>query len=192
MRCSGVKTRQINETHARGQLPIVVGGTAYWMQHLLFPDRLTSVPEPDSSGSDLAPSPALEKAVAALPEPLAQLYGRLPDLPLPEAEDLDGTLALHQLLSALDPAVAERWHWKDARKVLRSLTIIRENGRLNSEIIAEQSQAVILPRYAHYQLPSRSMLKWWMQVPDPVPLAIRGSSGVPSTIGCTGGRYDAS
>lgn len=30
-------------------------------------------------------------------------------------------LALHQLLSAVDPKEAGRWHWKDGRKVRRGL-----------------------------------------------------------------------
>ena len=32
-----------------------------------------------------------------------------------------GSLALHHLLEVLDPAEAARWHWRDTRKVRRSL-----------------------------------------------------------------------
>jgi len=47
----------------------------------------------------------------------------------------------------LDPIVASRWHWRDTRKVLRSLRIITETGRLPSEIIAEQSKTELTARY---------------------------------------------
>lgn len=57
---------------------------------------------------------------------------------------------MHRLLQALDPAVASRWHWRDSRKVLRSLRIIAETGRLPSEIIAEQSETELTARYVRH------------------------------------------
>ncbi|KAI6116890.1 tRNA isopentenyltransferase [Pisolithus croceorrhizus] len=60
--------RAINETHNRNEIPIVVGGTSYWIQHLLFPNRLASDDPPSLSGdqhSDRFRSPALDEPVAA-------------------------------------------------------------------------------------------------------------------------------
>jgi len=75
------------------------------------------------------------------------LFNHLPD-PLPSAStDADDALAMHRLLQALDPIVASRWHWRDTRKVLRSLRVIAETGRLPSEIIAEQSEVDLTTRY---------------------------------------------
>ena len=153
---------QIDETHARQQVPIVVGGTSYWIQHLIFPDRLAAAvdaPLPDRSrpttptDAPLAEesSPRLAAAVAALPPELLDLFS---DLPSPPSADDDPQLALslHKLLSALDPTVAQRWHWRDTRKVVRSLEIMRQTGRLPSEIIDEQSNNDPQPRCvpAHY------------------------------------------
>jgi tRNA dimethylallyltransferase len=124
-----------------------VGGTAYWIQHLLFPERLTSSHTPPISAiSSNTPTDSLSNAVNSLPEELRLLYDAIPDHPLPAAHETEAALNMHNLLSALDPDVAARWHWKDVRKVHRSLIIIKENGRRNSEIIAHQSKIPLQPR----------------------------------------------
>ncbi|KII88875.1 hypothetical protein PLICRDRAFT_588604 [Plicaturopsis crispa FD-325 SS-3] len=133
----------IDATHNRNEIPIVVGGTSYWIQHLIFPNRLASS-GPSSSDSS-TPSPlGLNKSIAQLPPELIEL---LQNLPVSPALDDSAAYSLHTLLKALDPTVAARWHWRDTRKVLRSLCIIKETGRRPSEIISEQAQAVPKPRY---------------------------------------------
>lgn len=57
---------------------------------------------------------------------------------------------MYRVLQALDPAVASRWHWRDTRKVFRSLRIIADTGRLPSDIIAEQSEIDLTARYGHH------------------------------------------
>ena len=85
------------------------------------------------------------------------LFDRLPDPPPSASADPDGALAMHRLLQALDPAVASRWHWRDTRKVFRSLRIIAETGKQPSEIFAEQSEADLSARWArHLSEPQRS------------------------------------
>ena len=145
---------QIDETHKRNQIPIVVGGTSYWIQHLMFPNRLASSFEtsPSEEGSTASRpqtptvSQRLTQYIATLPPELLQLFESLPEQPPSAASDPELAWALHKLLSALDPPVAQRWHWKDTRKVLRSLCIIRDSGRLSSEIITQQARVVSRPR----------------------------------------------
>lgn len=86
-------------------------------------------------------SVALQKALFSLPQPFQELFMDLPENPRPEQ-----TFFLHSLLSALDPIMAARWHWRDTRKVLRSLEIIKENGCLASEVMAQQTQGAQTPR----------------------------------------------
>jgi len=74
------------------------------------------------------------------------LFEELHDPPPSASTDPDSALAMHRLLEALDPAVASRWHWRDTRKVLRSLKIIAETGKLPSEIFAEQSETDLTAR----------------------------------------------
>lgn len=153
---------QIDETHRRNQIPIVVGGTAYWIQHLLFPGRLAALDEKaapptgrdaTSGSGELPPSPPtpsalLQGAIASIPQDLRPLFDVLPGRPPAADTHASEAFNLHRLLAAIDPPVAHRWHWKDTRKVLRSLELIKETGRLSSEIISEQSQTAPPPRYA--------------------------------------------
>ncbi|KAJ7074395.1 tRNA isopentenyltransferase [Mycena amicta] len=133
----------IDESHRNKQVPIVVGGTSYWMQHLIFPDRLSGMqPEKSSRLSD-----SVIAAVAALPPELLNLFNNLPPQPPDAALDPEAAFSLHLLLQNLDPQMATRWHWKDTRKVFRSLSILKETGRRPSEIVSEQSKIVSKPRY---------------------------------------------
>lgn len=132
------------------KIPIVVGGTSYWIQHLIFPDRLASK-DTISPASENVPIPgvdsqSLARNISSLnPEGLA-LYGSISEAPDPDSMGAELALKYHALLSALDPVMAARWHWKDTRKVLRSLTIMKDTGRQPSEIIFEQSKIAVRPR----------------------------------------------
>ncbi|KAF9456110.1 tRNA isopentenyltransferase [Collybia nuda] len=140
--------QMIEETHNRQEIPIVVGGTSYWIQHLMFPNRLTSVGAISNDCGTSTMSPDLISAIVSLPPRLSTLFNDLPVHPPSAAIHPDSAFDLYALLKALDPFVATRWHWKDTRKVLRSLCIIKESGRRASEIIAEQSKtSAILPRF---------------------------------------------
>ena len=136
---------KIDDIHNQNKIPIVVGGTSYWIQHLIFPDRLVGKELRSSS-----PSHTSEDLLSKLSPEERDLFNELPDPPPSASTDPDGALAIHRLLQALDPAVASRWHWKDTRKVLRSLRIIADTGRLPSEIIAEQSEIDLTARCARY------------------------------------------
>ncbi|EMC97810.1 hypothetical protein BAUCODRAFT_146427 [Baudoinia panamericana UAMH 10762] len=106
----------IEEIRARGKLPILVGGTHYYTQSLLFHDRLADgdrtiarhVSDSEDSGHD-----------------------RLPLLEQP-------TEVLLDQLRRVDPAMAERWHPRDRRKIQRSLEIFLKTGKKASETYAEQ------------------------------------------------------
>lgn len=160
----------IDETHKRKEIPIIVGGTSYWIQHLIFPGRLsksTPFTARESTSSSSSPSPSevvplsadLQNALSLLPQNLQDLWLNLPDVPFSAAEEPKSAMDLHQLLSGLDPDVASRWHWCDTRKVFRSLGIIKEMGRRPSEIIKEQSEEDVKPRF-------RTLCFWLYAEPD--------------------------
>ncbi|KAJ7070355.1 tRNA isopentenyltransferase [Mycena belliarum] len=148
--------RAIDETHRRGQIPILVGGTSYWMQHLMFPDRLAGM-QPERAPTL---SESIAAALASLPPPLLELYNSLPPQPPDAAIDPDAASTLHRLLLNLDPDMAARWHWRDTRKVLRSLRIVKDTGRRPSEILIEQSGTLLRPRYR--------TLCFWLYAEPPV------------------------
>ncbi|KAI0108583.1 IPP transferase-domain-containing protein [Nemania sp. FL0031] len=112
--------RLIQEIRSRGKLPIVVGGTLYYVHALLFDGSLigTEEIEPDDA------------RFRSQEETLSQF-------PILD----DSTDAILQKLREVDPAMAERWHPDDRRKIKRSLEIYLTTGKRASDIYAEQQEA---------------------------------------------------
>jgi tRNA dimethylallyltransferase len=109
----------------------------------MFPNRLASDTTSALKEGTKTPSmsPGLVNSITSLPPQLRILFDELPEHPPSATLDPDAAFNLHTLLTSLDPLIATRWHWKDTRKVLRSLNIVKESGRRASELIAEQSTA---------------------------------------------------
>ncbi|TFK42816.1 tRNA isopentenyltransferase [Crucibulum laeve] len=141
----------IDDIHDRNEIPIVVGGTSYWIQHLIFSNRLSRSESPLPIGNATASEwPAeLKESIGSLPPELLAMFNDPPCEPPSAKTEPEEAFKLHDLLSRLDPPIGARWHWRDTRKVLRSLRIIYETRRRASDIIAEQSSAVDLnkPRF---------------------------------------------
>lgn len=102
----------ITEIRSRGRLPILVGGTHYYTQSLLFKDASVE----DGEADDLSLEAQAQKS---------QL--------------LDGSAEeMLQELRKVDPEMAMRWHPSDERKIRRSLEIWLETGKRASEIYEQQ------------------------------------------------------
>lgn len=106
----------IGEVHARGRLPILVGGTHYYTQSLLFRDCLAEQEE-EQSKHEFVGSTADQWPI--LQEPTETLLAEL---------------------KRVDPVMAERWHPNDRRKIQRSLEIHLQTGRKASDIYSDQRQ----------------------------------------------------
>ena len=102
----------IRDIRARGRVPIVVGGTHYYMQSLLFKSQRIADPRTRHLTS-------------------SELAEKWPVL-------LESNETILEALWKVDPIMARRWHPKDHRKIKRSLEIWLEMGRKPSEIYAEQ------------------------------------------------------
>lgn len=113
--------RLIADIRGRGKLPILVGGTHYYTQAVLFKDQLVG------EGSDA--EDGNEDTVDALSSTSTSEKWPILDSS-PEV--------LMEKLREVDPVMAARWHPKDARKIRRSLEIYFQTGRPASEIYAEQ------------------------------------------------------
>lgn len=121
----GVFKRQaegiIEEIRSRGRLPILVGGTHYYTQSLLFDDRLI-----DDTDEKIQP-------------------------PQDEDPGIDDSSQKHPILAAsteeilaklreVDPVMADRWHPKDRRRIQRSLEIYLTQGQKASDVYAKQRE----------------------------------------------------
>jgi tRNA dimethylallyltransferase len=103
----------IQEIRSRRRLPILVGGTHYYTQSLLFEDQL------------------LEAGNVQTELPNEEILERFPILDSP-------TEIMLQRLKEVDPAMADQWHPNDRRKIRRSLEIFLLTGKRASEIYSKQ------------------------------------------------------
>ena len=102
----------IQDIRLRGRLPILVGGTHYYTQSLLFGDTLVKDDETDSF----------------VCEKQAHKWQLLDT----SAEDM------LKELRKVDPEIAMQWHPSDRRKIRRSLEIWLKTGKRASEIYKQQ------------------------------------------------------
>ncbi|KAK2060602.1 tRNA isopentenyltransferase [Colletotrichum caudatum] len=109
--------RVIGEIRSRGNLPIVVGGTHYYTNALLFDDTLVGAADDDETKDGHVKVDDDASAFPILQEPTDVILAKLREV---------------------DPVMADRWHPNDRRKISRSLQIYLQHGRPASEIYAEQ------------------------------------------------------
>nr|URW63633.1 IPT [Ustilago esculenta] len=131
-----------------GRVPIVCGGTTYYLLHLLFPGRLiTTTPvvgeggEKRDDGVDLTGNPLyqrLDEEERGLLDQVSAGNSAKVDLAAKATADPGLGMKLWKLLEKVDPAMAARWHYRDSRKVANSLRVYKETGRSHSHWIAEQ------------------------------------------------------
>ena len=99
----------IADVHARGKLPIVVGGTGLWVRALMR--GLVDVPEVDANVRS-----ALE-----------------------QRWDAEGSAAMHAYLQRVDPIAAERIHPNDKLRVVRALEVYEQTGHPMGSLRAEHA-----------------------------------------------------
>lgn len=107
--------RTIDNVHQAGRLPVLVGGTHYYLQSLLFKNSLANdvVLEANDSPSSDPYTPQLGILDASTDKILAEL-------------------------KRIDPVIASRWHPNDRRKIRRSLEIYLQTGKKASELYDDQ------------------------------------------------------
>ncbi|KAF3760159.1 tRNA isopentenyltransferase [Cryphonectria parasitica EP155] len=136
----------IQEIRSRGRLPIVVGGTHYYTQALLFRDNL----------------------IEANNETPEQLPGQDKSAEFPILNDT--TEAMWKRLKEVDPVMADRWHPNDRRKIHRSLEIFLTTGKRASDIYAEQqkrkAQQQAVAKHESDPQPGSDPLLFWVHTED--------------------------
>lgn len=115
--------RYIREIQGRGHIPILVGGTGFYIQAVLYDIDFTE------NGSDHRYREELEQ--------LAKERG---------AEHL------HAMLAEVDPASAEAIHANNVKRVIRALEFYQETGERISEHNEEERQKTSPYRFAYFVL----------------------------------------
>ncbi|ORY72057.1 putative tRNA isopentenyltransferase [Pseudomassariella vexata] len=136
-------SKLIREIRSRGKLPIVVGGTHYYVSSLLFENSLVDSRDLDDAESKYVTQTDIEKQHPILDGPT--------DLML-------------QRLREVDPAMASRWHPDDRRKIKRSLEIFLTTGKRASDIYGEQQQTK--SNTGPSDSPWQSLMFWVYSKPD--------------------------
>ncbi|KAJ3337177.1 hypothetical protein HDU91_001551, partial [Kappamyces sp. JEL0680] len=130
--------------HSRQTTPVLVGGTNYYIQSLLWDKSIIA------SASTPGLANKLEIAGSAHPslEPLlASRLSRILEATDPRyksAQEIQDFCTsgsdLFDMLAAVDPIMARRWHPKDYRKLRRSLEIYYTTGMTQSAWYAKQKR----------------------------------------------------
>ncbi|KAI8600085.1 IPP transferase-domain-containing protein [Dissophora ornata] len=108
----------IKQIHDRKHMPVVVGGTHYYIQSLLWRDTLLDT----------------KKNVGTLSEEQLQEQNDANEKFLQESD----TETLYKKLQEVDPIMANKWHENDRRKITRSLQVYFETGECQSDLIKKQ------------------------------------------------------
>lgn len=115
--------RYIREIQERGHIPILVGGTGFYIQSVLYDIDFTE------NGSDLSYREELE----ALAKERGAEY-------------------LHTMLASVDPASAEAIHANNVKRVIRALEFYQETGERISEHNEEERQKASPYQFAYFVL----------------------------------------
>ncbi|KAI1391557.1 tRNA isopentenyltransferase [Hypoxylon trugodes] len=129
--------RLIREIRGRGKLPIIVGGTHYYVHSVLFEDNLVTSQGTDDGFLQRRPQEENGTQFPILEGPTDMMLRRLREV---------------------DPIMADRWHPDDRRKIRRSLEIFLTTGKRASDIYAEQKQGKAFS--SQVDSPWQSLMFW--------------------------------
>ncbi|QWU86529.1 hypothetical protein CA3LBN_000747 [Candidozyma haemuli] len=102
----------IQDIHARGKTPIIIGGTFYYLQKLLFKNKTAGDKEESAKLRDLT-----KDEQALLDGPVEETFKKLQEV---------------------DPVIAGKFHPVDQRKIRRALEIYLTTGEKASDVYREQ------------------------------------------------------
>ncbi|KAI8927816.1 IPP transferase-domain-containing protein [Entophlyctis helioformis] len=156
----------IDAIHAQNQIPVLVGGTHYYMQSLLWNQSI--IHTSPGSGPAIQDIPSASKSMHPSlpsilpPDTIASMASALsstdPRTQPPQAiAAFQDSSVLFDLLARVDPGMAERWHPKDSRKIRRSIEVLYTTGKQHSQWLREQKTA---GQQVDTQLRYRTLVFW--------------------------------
>ncbi|ORX78215.1 tRNA isopentenyltransferase [Anaeromyces robustus] len=116
--------KKIDDIHNRNKIPIIIGGTHYYIQSLLFNNSLMS-----NTITDIIVTPEDKKIQDENLKLIKNLFEKTPSCTKEE---------IYELLKKVDPVTAKSRHPNDERRNRRSLEIYLNNKIPQSKIIENQ------------------------------------------------------
>ncbi|KAJ3225516.1 hypothetical protein HK099_006654 [Clydaea vesicula] len=156
-------TEVIEQIQSRNRIPILVGGTHYYVQSLLWHQSIIS--------EDTAEADNIKNLVphSSISEELANKIITLLDKSDPakfsfynSEEKIVLSKEMHKILEIVDPVMSQKWHPHNDRKIRRSLEIFLSSGKQHSQLICEQ-QEIEIP---HNGLRYKTLIFWLYAEPE--------------------------
>ena len=116
-------TKAMDDIYARGRIPVIVGGTGFYIQAVLYDIHF------DENDDD--------KSYRTYLEQLAEKHGNL---------------CLHQMLEKVDPASAAAIHYNNRKRVIRALEFYKETGIPISEHNEKESKRISPYNFEYFVL----------------------------------------
>lgn len=134
----------LNKIYEHGKIPIIVGGTGFYIQALLYDiefDENSIVINNDISDCDISDKKN-EQSVSATSyrEELTRYY------------EENGAAKLHEMLKTVDPESYNTIHENNVKRVIRALEFYKENGYPISEHNKEQRMKVSPYNFTYFVL----------------------------------------
>jgi tRNA dimethylallyltransferase len=130
----------VEDLLAKSKIPIIVGGTNYYIESLMWKILISSG---DRGKSDTEIS---DDDVTRIPDSILKIIKERNTDPTLDITDKDfyslPSELLHETLQQLDPAMAARLHPNNIRKIIRALEFYANTNQPLSEIIQEQRNSV--------------------------------------------------
>ena len=123
VRFQNLAKKAMEEIYAKGHIPIVVGGTGFYIQALLYDIDFTANEEETSYRNEL------------------ETYAKL-----------NGAEALHEKLKEVDPVSAQTIHANNIKRVIRALEFYHQTGQKISEHNAQERQKESPYAFAYFVL----------------------------------------
>lgn len=123
VRFQSLAKKAMEEIYAKGHIPIVVGGTGFYIQALLYDIDFTANEEETSYRNEL------------------ETYAKL-----------NGAEALHEKLKEVDPVSAQTIHANNIKRVIRALEFYHQTGQKISEHNAQERQKESPYAFAYFVL----------------------------------------
>lgn len=158
---------QINSLHKQNKIPVLVGGTHYYIEAILWKllvgadvisqEKFLFDHDQEIKRNDQSSEPLTESEEGLNPETIMQKPIIMSSFPNISSE------SLHKVLATLDPEVADITHPKDKRKVIRALQIIQRHGQKYSQILDDQRSDQISDSHKLIPLRYKNVVVFWTQ-----------------------------
>ncbi|XP_076671666.1 tRNA dimethylallyltransferase isoform X2 [Andrena cerasifolii] len=134
---------QMDDLLARGKLPIIVGGTNYYIESLLWqillPNPENSAARPNDS-SRATTDGSNKRSDRNIEEQEDVLSTKKMKIELDRSTN-ESSEELLKKLAKIDPEMAKRLHPNNKRKIIRSLEVFEQHGVTHSELLKAQRTA---------------------------------------------------